>query len=113
MNETAQAHAEQGPRQATSEPSLTTTLTAAVRNPVSHDDFDPQTALANLLADIGMDSSETGGSVEFLGADPVVPSPLRLGAGGAEHPTASTAKTSPTAVLRARRPPKTGTNPMA
>jgi hypothetical protein len=28
-----------------SEPSLTTALTAAVRNPVSHDDFDPKTAL--------------------------------------------------------------------
>ncbi|MDT7601484.1 MAG: hypothetical protein QOK26_3561, partial [Pseudonocardiales bacterium] len=83
MNETAQAHAAQGPRQAHSEPSLTTALTAAVRNPVSHDDFDPKTALASLLADIGMDISETGGSVEFLGADPVVPSPLRLGAGAA------------------------------
>ncbi|MDT7590041.1 MAG: hypothetical protein QOE32_7591 [Pseudonocardiales bacterium] len=83
MNETAQAHAEQGLRQTHSEPSLTTALTAAVRNPVSHDDFDPKTALASLLADIGMDISETGGSVEFLGADPVVPSPLRLGAGAA------------------------------
>ncbi|MCU1680827.1 MAG: biosynthetic enzyme [Amycolatopsis sp.] len=70
-------------RQDFPEPPLTTAVTAAVRSPVSHDDFDPTTALTTVLADIGMDLSETGGSVEFVGADPVVPSPLRLGAGAA------------------------------
>jgi hypothetical protein len=55
-------------------------VTAAVRNPVSHDDFDPTTALTHVLSDIGMDITDTGGSVEFVGADPIVPSPLRLGA---------------------------------
>jgi crotonobetainyl-CoA:carnitine CoA-transferase CaiB-like acyl-CoA transferase len=70
-------------RQVRPEPPLTTAVTAAVRNPVSHDDFDPTTALRSVLADIGMDLSETGGSVEFVGADPVVPSPLRLGGGAA------------------------------
>jgi hypothetical protein len=33
--------------------------------------------------DIDMDIAETDGSVEFVGADPVVPSRLRLGAGAA------------------------------
>jgi len=83
MDETAEALAEKGPRRDRPEPPLTTAVIAAVRNPVSHDDFDPKSALAAILSDIGMEISETGGSVEFVGADPVVPSRLRLGAGAA------------------------------
>jgi len=83
MDEAAEPLAEMGMQQDGPEPPLTTAVTAAVRNPVSHDDFDPTIALARILSDIGMDISETGGSVEFLGADPVVPSPLRLAAGAA------------------------------
>ena len=83
MDKTADSLAERGPRASGPEPSLTAAVTEAVRDPISHDDFDPTIALARLLADIGMDLSETGGSVEFVGADPVVPSPLRLGAGAA------------------------------
>jgi crotonobetainyl-CoA:carnitine CoA-transferase CaiB-like acyl-CoA transferase len=83
MDETAEAPATEGLRQDPPEPPLTALLTAALRNPVSHDDFDPKSALTRILSDIGMDISETGGSVEFVGADPVVPSRLRLGAGAA------------------------------
>jgi crotonobetainyl-CoA:carnitine CoA-transferase CaiB-like acyl-CoA transferase len=58
-------------------------VAAAVRHPVSHDDFDAKAALAAVLADIGIDLADTGGALEFIGADPIVPSRLRLGAGAA------------------------------
>ena len=83
MDKTAEARTEQGPPQDRPEPTLTTAVAAAVRNPVSHDDFDPKISLTGVLAGIGMDIAETGGSVEFVGADPVVPSRLRLGGGAA------------------------------
>jgi hypothetical protein len=83
MDETTKARIEKGLRKDLPQPPLTTAVAAAVRNPVSHDDFDPKIALTEILSGVGMDISETGGSVEFVGADPVVPSRLRLGAGAA------------------------------
>ena len=47
------------------------------------DAFDITAALAQLLAGIGLAPSDSGGDIVFEGADPVVPSPLRLGAAAA------------------------------
>jgi crotonobetainyl-CoA:carnitine CoA-transferase CaiB-like acyl-CoA transferase len=102
MDEMADALLEKGPRGDGLEPRLTAAVTAAVGNPVSHDEFDPRTALADILSDIGMDISETGGSVEFLGADPIVPSPLRLGAGAAISLAAKSAAVAKLWRLRGR-----------
>lgn len=62
---------------------LTERVATAVANPVAHDEFDPSAALAEVLAGIGMSLADTGGRIEFAGADPVVPSTLRLGAAAA------------------------------
>ncbi|WP_279581983.1 CoA transferase [Fodinicola feengrottensis] len=63
--------------------SLTDRLAKAAANPATDDDFDPRATLAEVLAGIGVDLADTGGSFSFQGADPVVPSTLRLGAASA------------------------------
>lgn len=62
---------------------LTERVAAAVDAPARHDRFDVSSALAEVLAGIGMTPADTGGRIEFLGADPVVPSTLRLGGAAA------------------------------
>jgi hypothetical protein len=42
--------------------------------------FDPSAALDALLGEFGLSSGDAGGAVEFAGADPILPSRLRLGA---------------------------------
>ncbi len=42
--------------------------------------FSPSVELEALLADIGLSTPDAGGSVTFMGADPIFPSRLRLGA---------------------------------
>ena len=59
---------------------LTSKVADAVAKPVEHDEFDVPAALAELLDGIGVDPADSGGRIDFLGADPVVPSTLRLGA---------------------------------
>ncbi|MFI9381484.1 CoA transferase [Kutzneria sp. NPDC052558] len=59
--------------------SLSEKVAAAVANPLTTDAFDPHAELAGLLAGIGMSPADTGGDITFVGADPVVPSTLRLG----------------------------------
>jgi crotonobetainyl-CoA:carnitine CoA-transferase CaiB-like acyl-CoA transferase len=63
--------------------SLTDRVAGAVANPATSDDYDPHAELAEVLAGIGMSPADTGGEIAFLGADPVVPSTLRLGAASA------------------------------
>ncbi|MCU1684712.1 MAG: biosynthetic enzyme [Amycolatopsis sp.] len=62
---------------------LTDRVADAVSHPATSDDYDPHAALAEVLAGIGMSPADTGGEITFLGADPVVPSTLRLGAASA------------------------------
>ncbi|RJQ66957.1 carnitine dehydratase [Pseudonocardiaceae bacterium YIM PH 21723] len=59
--------------------SLTGRLEKAMANPAVDDGFDPYAEYAEVLAGIGMTPEDTGGTTRFLGADPVVPSTLRLG----------------------------------
>jgi crotonobetainyl-CoA:carnitine CoA-transferase CaiB-like acyl-CoA transferase len=58
---------------------LTERIRANVANPATSDEFDANAALDDLLGVVGLSSADGGGVVEFLGADPVIPSPLRLG----------------------------------
>ncbi|MDI2028048.1 CoA transferase [Saccharopolyspora sp. TS4A08] len=62
---------------------LTDRITEAVAAPRTDDAFDAHAEFAEVLAGIGMSPSDTGGQVRFLGADPVVPSTLRLGGAAA------------------------------
>ncbi|MEV5297630.1 CoA transferase [Amycolatopsis methanolica] len=63
--------------------SLTDRITAAVAAPATSDEFDPHAELTEVLAGIGMSPADTGGAITFRGADPVVPSTLRLGGSAA------------------------------
>jgi crotonobetainyl-CoA:carnitine CoA-transferase CaiB-like acyl-CoA transferase len=63
--------------------SLADRVTHAVANPLTTDEFDPHAELAAVLAGIGMTPADTGGEITFVGADPVVPSTLRLGGAAA------------------------------
>ncbi|SEP47345.1 CoA transferase [Amycolatopsis saalfeldensis] len=63
--------------------SVTEKIEAALANPIrseAEDEFDIHAALAEVLAAAGMSEKDSGGKVEFVGADPVVPSAVRLGA---------------------------------
>lgn len=62
---------------------LTAHLQAVLAAPATDDAFDPGAALADVLAGIGLATADAGGTVTFRGADPVVPSPLRLGGAAA------------------------------
>ncbi|HVV14093.1 CoA transferase [Amycolatopsis sp.] len=62
---------------------LTDRIAKAVANPLTHDGFDPDAEFAEVLGGIGMSPADTGGAVTFTGADPVVPSTLRLGGAAA------------------------------
>ncbi|WP_258349106.1 CoA transferase [Saccharopolyspora gregorii] len=63
--------------------SLTDRVTKAVAEPSTSDEFDPAGELEEVLGGVGMSAADTGGSITFHGADPVVPSTLRLGGGSA------------------------------
>ncbi|WP_263248088.1 CoA transferase [Saccharopolyspora rosea] len=63
--------------------SLTERITAAIAEPATDDGFDPHAELAEVLAGVGLEPADSGGRIEFRGADPVVPSPLRLGGASA------------------------------
>jgi CoA-transferase family III len=58
-------------------------IRATVADPATDDAFDPHSALDELLGPLGLTAADTGGGITFVGADPVVPSPLRLGGAAA------------------------------
>ncbi|KAA9151165.1 carnitine dehydratase [Amycolatopsis acidicola] len=62
---------------------LTDRVAKAAANPLTHDEFDPRAEFTEVLGGIGMSPADTGGEVTFTGADPVVPSTLRLGGAAA------------------------------
>ncbi|MCR6487433.1 CoA transferase [Amycolatopsis sp. OK19-0408] len=60
---------------------VTERVRAALANPIAaEDDFDIHAALNEVLADVGLSETDSGGRVGFTGADPIVPSAVRLGA---------------------------------
>ncbi len=60
--------------------SLTGKIQKAIDNPATDDAFDVHAETNEVLAGIGLQPGDTGGHITFEGADPVVPSTLRLGA---------------------------------
>lgn len=59
---------------------LTERLLKAGGDRISSADFDLAAALEEVLAGVGLSSSGAGGTVSHIGADPVLRSPLRIGA---------------------------------
>lgn len=59
---------------------LTARLTSA---PACSDAFDPLSELSEVLESVGLSSEDAGGTPTFIGADPIVPSTLRLGGAAA------------------------------
>lgn len=57
---------------------LTERLETAMVKPATTDEYDLHEPLAELLDVVGLAESDAGGSVEFTGADPVLPGSLRL-----------------------------------
>ncbi len=62
---------------------LTTRLKAAFANPLASAEFDIMAALQEVLSEVGLSIADAGGKVGYIGADPVVKSPLRLGGAAA------------------------------
>ncbi|MFB7720049.1 CoA transferase [Nocardia sp. NPDC056100] len=62
---------------------MTARIETALARPATHDGFDPDTELASVLGEAGIDTADTGGTITFHGADPIVPSTLRLGGAAA------------------------------
>ncbi|NMD56583.1 MULTISPECIES: CoA transferase [Tsukamurella] len=54
-------------------------IRAAVAAPATDAAFDLNAALDEVLSGLGMSAADTGGAIRFRGADPVVPSTLRIG----------------------------------
>ncbi len=59
--------------------SLTDRLSAVWDEPATTAEFDLLGALDEVLGDVGLSSVDAGGTVTWTGADPVVPSPVRIG----------------------------------
>ncbi|MEU6058776.1 CoA transferase [Streptomyces sp. NPDC047097] len=57
---------------------LTDRVAAAVREPATEDGYDLHARLDEVLAGVGLSAAEAGGEITFTGADPIVPSTLRL-----------------------------------
>lgn len=68
---------------AASKLSLTEALQASLRNPQTSPAFDFPQALEQILGEAGLASTDSGGTISFQGADPIVPSRLRFGTSAA------------------------------
>jgi crotonobetainyl-CoA:carnitine CoA-transferase CaiB-like acyl-CoA transferase len=58
---------------------LTETLEKKLSNPETSSEFDLHSGVNQVLADVGMEVSDTGGKLTFYGKDPIVPSGIRFG----------------------------------
>ncbi|KAA5838476.1 CoA transferase [Saccharopolyspora hirsuta] len=63
--------------------SLTERITRAMAAPAADDAFDLLAELTDVLAGVDLSPADSGGRITFRGADPVVPSTLRLGGAAA------------------------------
>src|SRR3984893_6344953 len=59
---------------------LSERLESKLSNPATSPDFDLHEELNQVLADVGMTPSDSGGELTFYGQDPIIPSPIRFGA---------------------------------
>ena len=58
---------------------LTETLQSKLAYPERSSDFDLHGAVNQVLNDVGLSTSDTGGELTFYGSDPILQSPLRFG----------------------------------
>jgi len=58
---------------------LTESLKSKLNNPATSPDFDLHTETNQVLKDIGLTTSDSGGKLTFYGQDPILPSPHRFG----------------------------------
>src|SRR5499425_204830 len=58
---------------------LTETLLSKLGNPERSSDIDLHAATNQVLKDVGMSTTDSGGKVTFYGRDPIIPSPHRFG----------------------------------
>src|SRR5262249_49310707 len=58
---------------------LTDTLLAKLGNPEHSSDIDLHAATNEVLKDVRMSTTDSGGKVSFYGSDPIIPSPHRFG----------------------------------
>jgi len=63
--------------------SLSDALQACLRRPATSSAFDFHHALEHLLREVGLASADSGGTIAFHGADPIVPSRIRFGTSAA------------------------------
>src|ERR1700747_2599180 len=62
---------------------LTETLQSKLSNPATASDFDLYGGVNEVLKDVGMTATDSGGELTFYGQDPIVPSPFRFGTSAA------------------------------
>ena len=58
---------------------LTEALEQKLSQPATSPDFDLHQGVNDVLADIGMTTADSGGTLTFSGSDPILPSPIRFG----------------------------------
>src|SRR5215468_12063849 len=58
---------------------LTEAIQSKLGNPERSSDFDLHAATNQVLKDVGMSTTDSGGKVTFYGRDPIIPSPHRFG----------------------------------
>jgi crotonobetainyl-CoA:carnitine CoA-transferase CaiB-like acyl-CoA transferase len=58
---------------------LTETLQSKLSDPATASDFDLYGGVNDVLKDVGMTATDSGGELTFYGQDPIVPSPIRFG----------------------------------
>ena len=58
---------------------MTETLKSKLANPASSPEFDLRAATNDVLSDVGLTTSDSGGRLSFYGQDPILPSPHRFG----------------------------------
>src|SRR6516225_595196 len=58
---------------------LTETIVSKLGNPETSSDIDLHAATNQVLKEVGMSTSDSGGKVTFYGRDPIIPSPHRFG----------------------------------
>ena len=60
--------------------SLTEMLETKLRHPATSPEFDFQSAVNQVLGDVGLTAKDSGGKLTFYGQDPIVPSSFKFGA---------------------------------
>jgi len=58
---------------------LTETIVSKLANPVSNSDLDFHGTVNDVLKDVGLSTTDSGGKLSFYGRDPIIPSPHRFG----------------------------------